>query len=220
MQETGVWSLDQEDPPEKGTATHSSVLAWRIPWTEESGGLQSMGSQRVGHNRASNTSHLDLKAFVAQARWGRKVLVGWFYSSSRDCCSGCQTSTARVLSQSPLRSMEKSLQRCTLSSTRSFQRLHISHQLTLSLYQFAGWSGWGSGCVCSGEAVAVAHPSRRSLLIPGFGPHWWPATSALRWVLEKWWTYNRFNSFIFLSWVPKKWHSFKRSTSLSQIFGL
>ena len=129
-----------------------------------------------------------LKAFVAQARWGRKVLVGWFYSSSRDCCSGCQTSTTRVLSQSPLRSMEKSLQKCKPSSTCSFQRLHVSHQLTLSLYQFAGWSGWGSGCVCSGETVVMAHPSRRSLLISRFGPRWWPATSALRWVLEKWWT--------------------------------
>ena len=39
-----------EDPPEKGTATHSSILAWRIPWTEEPGGLQSMGSQRVRHD--------------------------------------------------------------------------------------------------------------------------------------------------------------------------
>ena len=43
-------SLGQEDPLEKETATHSSFLAWRIPWTEEPGGLQSMGSQGVGHN--------------------------------------------------------------------------------------------------------------------------------------------------------------------------
>ena len=48
--ETQVRSLSQEDPLEKGMATHSSVLACRIPWTEESGGLQSMGSQRVGHD--------------------------------------------------------------------------------------------------------------------------------------------------------------------------
>ena len=47
MQETWVQFLDQEEPLEKGMATHSSILAWRIPWTEESGGLQSMGSQRV-----------------------------------------------------------------------------------------------------------------------------------------------------------------------------
>ena len=42
--------LGQEDPLEKGMATHSSILAWRIPWTEEPGGLQSMESQRVGHD--------------------------------------------------------------------------------------------------------------------------------------------------------------------------
>ena len=50
MRETQVSSLGQEDSSEKGMATHSSILAWRIPWTGEPGGLQSMGSQRVGHN--------------------------------------------------------------------------------------------------------------------------------------------------------------------------
>ena len=50
MQETQVRSLDQEDPLEQGMVTHSSILAWRIPWREEPGGLQSMGSQIVGHN--------------------------------------------------------------------------------------------------------------------------------------------------------------------------
>ena len=57
VQETLVWSLGQEDPLEKGMATHSSILAWRIPWTEELGRLQSMGSKRVGHNWATNISH-------------------------------------------------------------------------------------------------------------------------------------------------------------------
>ena len=50
MQETPVQSLGQEDPLEKEMATHSSTLAWEIPWTEEPGGLQSMGSQRVRHD--------------------------------------------------------------------------------------------------------------------------------------------------------------------------
>ena len=50
MQESWVRSLGQEDPLEKGLTTHSSILAWRVPWTEETGGLQSMGSQRVGHD--------------------------------------------------------------------------------------------------------------------------------------------------------------------------
>ena len=50
MQETQVRSLGEEDPLEKEMTTHSSILAWRIPWTEEPGGLASTGSQRAGHN--------------------------------------------------------------------------------------------------------------------------------------------------------------------------
>ena len=50
MRETWVQSLGREGPLEKGMATHSSILAWRIPWTEEPDGLQSLGSQRVGHD--------------------------------------------------------------------------------------------------------------------------------------------------------------------------
>ena len=50
MQEMRVQSLDREDPLEKEMATHSSMLAWEIPWTEEPGGLQPTGSQRVGHD--------------------------------------------------------------------------------------------------------------------------------------------------------------------------
>ena len=50
MQDTQVQSLGWEDALEKGVATHSSVLAWRTPWTEEPGGLQSMGSQRIRHD--------------------------------------------------------------------------------------------------------------------------------------------------------------------------
>ena len=58
MQETQVRSLGREDPLEKEMATHSTILAWKIPWTEEPGGLQSMGLQRVGHDWATNTSTL------------------------------------------------------------------------------------------------------------------------------------------------------------------
>ena len=50
MQETQIQSLGQEDPLEKEMATHSSILAWQTPWTEEPDGLQSMGSQRAGRN--------------------------------------------------------------------------------------------------------------------------------------------------------------------------
>ena len=55
MRETLVWSLGQEDPWEKEMAPHSSILAWKIPWTEEPGRLQSMGSQRVGRDWVTNT---------------------------------------------------------------------------------------------------------------------------------------------------------------------
>ena len=52
-----VWSLSREDTLEENMATHSSILAWRIPWTEEPGGLQSMGSQRVRHDLATEQTN-------------------------------------------------------------------------------------------------------------------------------------------------------------------
>ena len=54
----GVWSLGLEDPLKKGIATHTSILAWRIPWTKEPGRLQSMGSQRVRHDWATEHAHM------------------------------------------------------------------------------------------------------------------------------------------------------------------
>ena len=57
MQETGVRSLGWEDLLEKEMATPSSILAWRIPWTEEPGGLQSTGSQTAGHDQAGTHTH-------------------------------------------------------------------------------------------------------------------------------------------------------------------
>ena len=56
IQKTWIQSLGQEDPLEEEMATHSSILAWRIPWTEEPGGLQSMGLQRVRHDWMTNTT--------------------------------------------------------------------------------------------------------------------------------------------------------------------
>ena len=58
MRETRDRSLGQEDPLEKEMATYSSILAWRIPWTEEPGGLQFTGSQRVGHDRVTILTYL------------------------------------------------------------------------------------------------------------------------------------------------------------------
>ena len=61
LQETWVWFLGQEDPLEEEMATHSSIIAWKIPWTEESGELQSIGLQRVGHNWVTEHAALNTK---------------------------------------------------------------------------------------------------------------------------------------------------------------
>ena len=78
-----VWFVGQEGPLEKGTATHSSSLAWRISWTEESGGLQFMGSQRVGHDWATNTFNVYLDKEqnwkshkTKQKEWERRTALG------------------------------------------------------------------------------------------------------------------------------------------------
>ena len=65
-----VWCLDQEDPLEEGMANYSCILTWRIPWTEEAGGLQSMGSQRVRHN----WSNLACTHALSKALWCRDIL--------------------------------------------------------------------------------------------------------------------------------------------------
>ena len=109
MQESGVRSLGQEDPLEKEMATHSSIFAWRIPWTEESGGLQSMGSQRVRHDyvtntftfhRRGNSSHLVHNVRAGKMgqelgakphMWGRFLLPGHTEQSSQS--HGCSPST-------------------------------------------------------------------------------------------------------------------------------
>ena len=66
MQETQVQSLSWEDLLEKGMATHSSILAWEIPWTEEPGGLQSMGSRRVNTTERLTLSLLPLYSFLSK----------------------------------------------------------------------------------------------------------------------------------------------------------
>ena len=76
MQKTWVQSLGQEDPMEKGMATHSNILAWRAPWTEEPGGLQSMGLQRVTHPWASNT-------FTEKATGGENPFISWAWAGRK-----------------------------------------------------------------------------------------------------------------------------------------
>ena len=78
MQDTWVQSLGGEDPLEEGMATHSSILAWRIPWTEEQGRLQSMGLQRVGHNwsdLASSSSSMLKYSFIGHIFRCENVLI-------------------------------------------------------------------------------------------------------------------------------------------------
>ena len=70
MWKTRVQSLGREDPLEKEMATHSRTLAWKIPWTEERGRLQSMGSQRVGHDWATSLTHV---AYQMQECWRQDV---------------------------------------------------------------------------------------------------------------------------------------------------
>ena len=72
VQETKVRSLGQEDPLEKEMATHSSILAWRVPWAEEPDGLQSMGSQRVGHNWATSTFPFTRPVWLVSISWEMK----------------------------------------------------------------------------------------------------------------------------------------------------
>ena len=105
MWEAWVWSLGWEDPLEKGMATHSSILAWRIPWREEPGGLQSMGSQRVGHNWTTFTSFHIITSKKRKEKKKKKARTPihsvWFQRphsfhnvprlSSRDGLSSCRS---------------------------------------------------------------------------------------------------------------------------------
>ena len=76
MQETQIRSLGGEDPLEMGMATHSSILAWRIPWIEEPGGLQSKGLQRVRHEYATNTKVIHSERVKSSIYFWRARLGG------------------------------------------------------------------------------------------------------------------------------------------------
>ena len=73
MWETWVQSLGWEDPLEEGMATHSSILAWKIPWIEELGGLHPMGSQRVRRDRGTNTHTHALKIISPASIFRMKI---------------------------------------------------------------------------------------------------------------------------------------------------
>ena len=80
MEESQVWSLGAENPLEEQMATHSSILAWEIPWAEEHGRLQSMGSQRVGHNLVTKQWKEQLKTYQNSSL--KFLLIGIFGKSS------------------------------------------------------------------------------------------------------------------------------------------
>ena len=86
MQETPVQSLGWEDPLEKGIAIHFNILVWRIPWTEEPGEIQSMGSQRVRHSWATNTYIKNIKRLHSQD-YVRLLKV--FHQQNRNIPLGC-----------------------------------------------------------------------------------------------------------------------------------
>ena len=77
MQEMNIQSLGQEDSLKEGMATHSSILVWKIPWTEEPGGLQSTESQRVGHHRVTEHIYTQLQVLVKST-----VFYILFYTST------------------------------------------------------------------------------------------------------------------------------------------
>ena len=81
-----VQSLGQEDPLEEGMATHSSILAWRIPWAENPGRLPSMGSQRVGHNCINLAhTHMHYTAKVSLTGcYSQNTVLGWIFRSYPD----------------------------------------------------------------------------------------------------------------------------------------
>ena len=85
IQETGVQSLGWDDPLEKGLETLSSILAWRIPWTEEPGGLQSMGSQRVGQTEQLTHTHTHTHFLEVKCSLGLILSVGasWLIASGQ-----------------------------------------------------------------------------------------------------------------------------------------
>ena len=89
MWETWVWSLGGKDPLEKGMATHFGILAWRIPWTEEPGGLQSTGLQRVRHDWATDTL-IQYDFCPYKRKSGHRHKKGWMIWRHREEVAICK----------------------------------------------------------------------------------------------------------------------------------
>ena len=96
MQETQVQSLRWEDPLEKGMVTHSSILAWKIPWTQEPGRLQSIDSQRVRHDSVTNPFHFTFFSFFVAVVQSQSYV--WLFVTA--WTAACQTSLSFTISWS------------------------------------------------------------------------------------------------------------------------
>ena len=94
-QETWVWSQVQEDSLEREMATHSSMLAWGMLWTEKGGGLQSMGSQRVGHNLT--TEHVHTESYVHAHTHIHTQIYSQYHTSWFSLSAECSTLIYKVL---------------------------------------------------------------------------------------------------------------------------
>ena len=155
MQETWVWSLGWEDPLEKEMATHSSILAWRISWTEEPGGLQSMGSQRVGHDWATNThtdTHISNKEAVSLPNKYIKINNGRALFLTHYSTSMARTALPHESTKSTQSSLVKWMDTFLKEGRRreeSWKDRKLSACVTLESYLW--WSGflqvsfWSSG---------------------------------------------------------------------------
>ena len=101
-QETWVWTLGREDPLEEGMASHSSILGWKIPWTEETSGLWPIGPQKVRHD-CTQHSAIDLRNWgqrvreVKEFKQGQKPLSGRLGLYTQVCCSLVPTSPTTIL---------------------------------------------------------------------------------------------------------------------------
>ena len=140
MQETRVQSLGQEDPLEKEMATHSSILAWRISRTEEPGGLQSMGSQRVGHDWAANThTSLTFVIFLKNKNKNYGHPSGWeVVSHSGFYLDSPRRSNQSILKISPGCSLERMMLKLKLQYFGHLMRRVDSLEKTLMLGGIGG----------------------------------------------------------------------------------
>ena len=124
MQETWVWSLGWEDPLKESMATHSSILAWRIPWTEEPGRLQSMGSQRVRQNWSDWAQHRLMgvrSPLILQVLTAAYLLVNsgcwggrWQWNSPGHCPGSQPSSTRQTTTNKKLQlsSLQRKIKPC------------------------------------------------------------------------------------------------------------